>query len=51
MEINGRELLHLNPARLSAEALTALTLFVAESNAKDKEKMVGLILLLLNPKK
>lgn len=38
----------LNPARLTAEALTALTLFVAESNPKDKNKMVGLILLLLN---
>ncbi|MEK7545068.1 MAG: Fic family protein [Patescibacteria group bacterium] len=38
----------LNPARLTAEALTAITLFVAESNPKDKDKMVGLILLLLN---
>lgn len=38
----------LNPARLTAEALTALTLFVAESNPKDKNKMVGLVLLLLN---
>lgn len=38
----------LNPARLTAEALTALTLFVAESNPKDKERMVGLVLLLLN---
>ena len=37
----------LNPARLTAEALTALTLFVAESNPKDKERMVGMILLLL----
>ncbi len=40
----------LNPARMSAEALTALTLFVAESNPKEKEKMVGLILLLLSKK-
>ena len=38
----------LNPARLTSEALTALTLFVAESNPKDKDKMVGLVLLLLN---
>ena len=29
------------------EALTALTLLVAESKSKDKEKMIGLILLLL----
>ncbi len=38
----------LNPARLTAEALTALTLFVAESNPKDKDKMTRLVLLLLN---
>jgi prophage maintenance system killer protein len=38
----------LNPARLTAEALTALTLFVAESSPKDKEKMTGLVLVLLN---
>ncbi len=38
----------LNPARLTPEALTALTLFVAESNPKDKDKMVGLVLMLLN---
>lgn len=38
----------LNPARLTSEALTALTLFVAESSPKDKEKMMGLVLLLLN---
>jgi len=38
----------LNPARLTSEALTALTLFVAESHPKDKDKMVGLVLLLLN---
>lgn len=37
----------LNTARLSPEALTALTLLVAESNPKDKERMIGLILLLL----
>lgn len=38
----------LNPARLTSEALTALTLFVAESNPRDKDKMTGLVLLLLN---
>jgi len=38
-------------ASLSPEALTALTLLVAESNSKDKDKMVGLILLLLQSKK
>lgn len=38
----------LNPVRLTAEALTALTLFVAESHPKDKDRMVGLVLLLLN---
>jgi prophage maintenance system killer protein len=38
----------LNPARLTSEALTALTLFVAESDPKDKDRMIGLILLLLN---
>lgn len=38
----------LNPARLTSEALTALTLFVAESHPKDKNNMVGLVLLLLN---
>jgi prophage maintenance system killer protein len=38
----------LNPARLTSEALTALTLFVAESSPKDKDKMTGLVLLLLN---
>ena len=35
---------------LSPEALTAITLLVAESNPKDKEKMVGLVLLLINGK-
>lgn len=34
-------------ASLSPEALTALTLLVAESNPSDKEKIVGLVLLLL----
>ena len=38
------------PAGLTPEALTALTLLVAESNPKDKDKMIGLILLLLKGK-
>ena len=37
----------LNIGHLTPEALTALTLLVAESNPKDKERMTGLILLLL----
>ncbi len=37
----------LNTTRITPEALTALTLLVAESNPKDKEQIVGLILLLL----
>ncbi len=35
---------------LTPEALTALTLLVAESNPKDKDKMIGLVLLLLGKK-
>ena len=34
-------------ASLTPEALTALTLLIAESSPKDKEKMVGMVLLLL----
>lgn len=34
-------------ASLTPEALTALTLLVAESHAKEKERIIGLILLLL----
>lgn len=34
-------------ASLSPEALTVLTLLVAESNPKDKDRVIGLILLLL----
>lgn len=37
----------LNPARMSSEALTALTLFIAESHPKEKDRMIGLVLLLL----
>ena len=33
--------------KISPETLTALTLLIAESNPKDKEKMIGLVLLLL----
>ena len=38
----------LNKNRLTPEALTALTLLVAESNPKEKERMIGLILMLLS---
>lgn len=43
---------YLNEAKLlkdnlSPEALTTLTLLIAESNSGDKEKMIGLVLLLL----
>jgi len=34
-------------ASLTPEALTALTLLIAESSPKDKDKMIGLVLLLL----
>jgi len=34
-------------ASLTPEALTALTLLIAESNPKDKDKMVGVVMLLL----
>lgn len=37
----------LNLHEISPQALTAITLLVAESNPKDKEKMVGLVMLLL----
>lgn len=37
----------LNPLHLTPETLTALTLLIAESPAKDKDRMVGLVLLLL----
>lgn len=38
-------------ASLTPEALTALTLLIAESKPKDKDKMAGLVLLLLSHKK
>ena len=37
----------LDPRRLSPEALTALTLFVAQSAPKEKDRMIGLILMML----
>ncbi len=37
----------LDTSRLTPVALTALTLLVAESNPKDKEQVVGLIIMLL----
>lgn len=38
----------LDITRLTPEALTALTLLVAESDPKDKDQLIGLILLLLS---
>jgi len=35
--------------KISPEALTTLALLIAESNPTEKDKMVGLILLILNP--
>ncbi len=37
----------LDVSRLTPEALTALTLLVAESNPKDKDRIIGLILMLI----
>lgn len=37
----------LQKDKMSPEALTALTILVAESNSKDKDRMIGLILQLL----
>ncbi|KKQ50634.1 MAG: RhuM, partial [Parcubacteria group bacterium GW2011_GWD2_38_11] len=33
--------------KITPEALTALTLLIAESNPKDKDRVIGLVLLLL----
>ena len=41
----------LDTTRLTPAALTALTILVAESNPKEKEKMIGLILTLLSKRK
>lgn len=46
-----KEVQLLNTSEISPQALTAITLLVAESNPKDKEKMIGLILLLLGVEK
>ena len=37
----------LDTTRMSPEALTALTLLVAESNPQDKDRVIGLVLMLL----
>ena len=37
----------LNPAQMSPAALTALTLLIAESHPRDKEKMTGLVTMML----
>lgn len=37
----------LNMAHLTPAALTALTLLIAESNPKEKDKMIGLVVMLL----
>jgi len=37
----------LDPAQMSPAALTALTLLIAESQPKDKEKMTGLVAMML----
>ena len=37
----------LDTSKITPEALTAMTLLVAESNPKDKEKIVGLVLMLI----
>ena len=37
----------LDPTRLTPEALTALTLLIAESKPGDKDRIIGLVLLLL----
>lgn len=37
----------LDTSRMTPEALTALTLLVAESNPKDKDRLIGLVLILL----
>jgi len=37
----------LDASRITPEALTALTLLVAESDPKDKDQIIGLVLILL----
>ena len=38
----------LDTRRMTSEALTALTILVAESNPHDKDRIIGLVLMLLN---
>jgi prophage maintenance system killer protein len=40
----------LDKNKINPQALTALTILIAESNMKDKERMVGIVLLLLQKK-
>ena len=40
----------LDVAKLTPEALTAIAILIAESNPKDKEKMTGLVTMLLRKK-
>lgn len=46
-----REVGLLNIHEISPQALTAITLLIAQSNPADKDKMTGLVLLLLGVKK
>ncbi len=41
----------LDKSKISPQALTAITLLVAESNPKEKDKIIGLILMLLRKEK
>lgn len=41
----------LDITRITPPALTAITLLIAESAAKDKDKMVGLVCMLLSKRK
>jgi hypothetical protein len=40
----------LDTTRLTPEALTALTLLIAESNPRDKDKLIGLVMMLIRKK-
>jgi hypothetical protein len=40
----------LDAKRLTPEALTAITLLIAESNPKDKDKMIKLVMMLIRKK-
>ena len=46
-----KEVKLLNTKEISPQALTAITLLVAESNPHDKDKMIGLVLLMLGVEK